>query len=703
MQPEKQILECSPLLYITDRERLYRILSENYSEQQIKRLFSELQKYNVLYFYKIPSKEELEEIYEIPESKEVEAKQEGNEKVHNRFWVSTCQGPIEENSTRPLVNENIQTKEEYSKESIDSSHKKINMWDSSKTEINTAEGIEAHRSSPIILSTVNNNAEADGTVAIEGVRIRRCFDSYHLRNKEYLYDESIDERSDFDRIFLSAYYKYTCGEYLSALDMMENLLRKSTSGDFVHFGCRLHLLSIGASAAYKSGGYFDALWMCKAGILLSKSVDFSEGHLFFQGMLSIIEATKKEEILVEEIKHTLISSHVSELLNIHVTLEDKLSRCIQYRNEITLLRDVKIYDAREIACSEIGDRSILEYINKIKGIGEKCMYISPIVVYSIDGCIAFGLIYYNERAKMSVIKSKISTKNLLQRLSQIQKKNKEVLKRVCTTPQEKQEWWRIRISLDNEIKKELALIDTYLQRYSEKGHKIKDRVALVIEDILGSIPFEMCNSFSKCGVFRCSSLCHILSCSVETESTLPEDKDFFYVLNPERNLMQTEERISKHISKHLPNASGIRNRVPLPMETEQAILSHRIFMYFGHGGGEKFFTPRKLKRLVKSRNSTEKKTKSIFLFGCSSAHISAFPLYNTHSTCISYMHIPVVRNVVGALWDITDKDLDITSIGIIEAIQNRKEPLSIALNRLKHACKLKYLNGAAIVLYGIDE
>ncbi|OAG30062.1 hypothetical protein NEIG_01095 [Nematocida sp. ERTm5] len=683
MGTEKELLEYSPLLYITDREGLFRLLQKNYSDQKIKRLFHELQKYNVLYFCKILTEEEVEEMYITPDMKKT---------MHqNRFIVCTKSPPDEACIEK---SKSVEITACSGCNMTESLHKSLDKMGSDEV------WKSVNRTKEDLLGDIK---EAEELKCSNDMYVRRCFDSYYMRNRTYLYAEDSEDTGDFDRMFLSAYYKYVNGEYLCAFDRVEELLRRSTSGDSVHFGCRLHLLSIGASAAHRSGSYYDAVWMCKAGILLSESVEFTAGSEFFKSMLETIEAAKEEIVSENEAKHTLISSYVNGLLNIPITLEDKFSRCLQYKNEITLLRDVKIYDTREIACSEIGNRSILEYINKIKGIGEKCQDISPIVVYSIDGCIAFGLIYYNEKAKMSVIKSKIYVKTLLARLANVQKQNRDVLKRVCTTPEQKQEWWRIRISLDNEIKKELIEIDKYIQRYAIKGHVIKDRVALVIEDILGSVPFEMCNSFVDRGVFRCSSLCHILSSPNKTESKALEDHDFFYVLNPEKNLIQTEERIVKYINKYIPHAAGIKNRIPLPMETEQAILSHRIFMYFGHGGGEKFFTPRKLRRIIKNVKDTELRTKSIFLFGCSSARISAFPMHNTHSTCISYMHIPVVKNVVGALWDITDKDLDITSIGIMEAIKNQNEPLSVALNRLKRECKLKYLNGAAIVLYGMDE
>ncbi|KAH9386856.1 uncharacterized protein NEMAJ01_1752 [Nematocida major] len=599
MGADEKILERSPILYMQDKNALYsRLIQSKYTTAQVDKLFGELHKYGLLYFFGLSVGSELSRAY------------------------SSC-------------------KEE------------------SYTE--------------------------------------KCFASYHLRNRNSMYAE--EPGSGFDELFLHGYCKYLRGEYARSRDCMETLLRQSMSGGSVHFGCRLHILSIASASAYRMGGYYDAVWLARAGMALAEAVGFEEGSLYFERMLRIIEGMKNGEACEEEFAGTLISRDVNSLLRIPTTMEDKIERCLRYGSEVSLLRDVKIYDTRE---GWEMSSTIEEYINRIKGIGDKCQDVSPVVVYSIDGCLAFGLIYFREKAKMSVIKSKILVKQILHRLGKIQAQNQEVLRRECATAEEKQEWWKARISLDAEIKKEVLLIDGYLQKYIMKGHKIKPKVALVIEDILGCIPFEMCNTFTGAGVFRCSSLCHILSGVGASESSGPvEDSEIFYILNPEKNLAQTEERIAKYLEENMPGASGIRNRPPLPMEAEQAMASHRVFMYFGHGGGEKFFTPRKLRKLSKGMEKT--RCKSIFLFGCSSAKISAFPMYNTHSTCISYMHIPIVKNVIGALWDVTDKDLDLVSVGVMDAVKNQKELLSVALNRLKRQCKLKYLNGAALVIYGIDE
>lgn len=706
MDSDEKILEYSPILYTRNRRNLYlALLRRNYSKKQIDRLFGELYKYNLEYFYCVPVKEKLNELNKIP----VKKKEKGFilTDLNSLSEFEDKDGLAIPQNTKIIKTDRVGLGLNDIKSEVMSSIDCINTQDNPNTDQVTLLDNPNTNQFTVLDDNLNTNRvivldREEIEYCVKNEYVRDCFDTYHMRDRRNIYDITrTGEDGDFDRHFLCAYRAYLQGEYVSAREEAEALLRKSSTRGSVHFGCRLHVLSIATAASYKSGGYYNAVWLARAGKTLSENVKFVEGVEYFESMLLVIEAAREMSGVRDLYPYTLLSDGIDSRLSIPITLEDKINRCIQYRNEITLLRDVKIYDSREVYSMEMVDITIGGYIEKIKEIGDKCESISPIVVYSIDGCIAFGLIYYNEKTKISVIKSKISVETILDRFAKIHTKNKEILKRTCTTEEEIREWWRDRSILDRKIEREIVNIDTYLQKYIGKGHQIKRRVGLVIEDILGSIPFEMCNTFAGCGVFRSSSLSQILLCKNSPVCYIPTDRDFFYVLNPEKNLVRTEKRILEYIQRNIPDAEGIRNRVPLPMEAEQAILSHRIFMYFGHGGGEKFFAPRNLRKITK--DNTEARTKSIFLFGCSSAKISGFTMYNTHSTCISYMHIPVVKNVVGALWDITDKDLDITSIGIMDAIRKGQEPISMALNRLKRECKLKYLNGAALVLYGIDE
>ena len=57
------------------------------------------------------------------------------------------------------------------------------------------------------------------------------------------------------------------------------------------------------------------------------------------------------------------------------------------------------------------------------------------------------------------------------------------------------------------------------------------------------------------------------------------------------------------------------------------------------------------------------------------------------------------KTVIGTLWDVTDKDLDVQTISMLEGLQFEKD-VSRAVQESREECKLKYLNGSAIVCYG---
>jgi len=540
------------------------------------------------------------------------------------------------------------------------------------------------------------------------------FEKYHTRSKEFSLDKE-NEDSSFDSLFLSSYSSYLSGEYFSAKEKIEHLLRKSVGSGSVYHGARLHLLSLGSAASYRLGAYYDAIWFANAGKLLSDSVGEKAGVEYFEEMEWVIETTAGISRTWQKSGVSLISKEIENELGTPMCLENKIERSAAYRKEASLLRDVKIYDAREK--KHRIKTTVEEYICNIKRIGSTGKDLSPLMVYAIDGSISFCLVFTEKgKTKISVIKSKIKADEMVCRLHAVKNRNREILKRRCTEREEKEKWWRDRMELDREIGREAALLDAYLRKFQEKGRLFAKQVALVIEDVLSEIPFEICDVFCGKGVFRAPSLGSLVpppedsaaapnaECKSEDRpksSDPPENSreknacNVFYLLNPEKNLSDTEIRIKETIREELPNSKGIIARAPEPMEIEKQIAKCDVFMYFGHGGGEKFFTPRTLKRVQMHGGK-----KKIFLFGCSSAKISALPNYNTHSTCISYLFIPEIESVTGALWDVTDKDLDHISIGVLRSLQSSSEPLSVTINRLRHGCKLKYLNGAAIVVYG---
>ncbi|KRZ97975.1 Separin [Trichinella sp. T8] len=135
-----------------------------------------------------------------------------------------------------------------------------------------------------------------------------------------------------------------------------------------------------------------------------------------------------------------------------------------------------------------------------------------------------------------------------------------------------------------------------------------------------------------------------------------------------------------------------------------------FYSYVGHGGGSRYL------KNAETRFSTCNAT--VLLMGCSSGRLLYGRRYEQVGP-VAYYQMAKSPNVVAALWNITDKDVDrfldallriwlrfesptkpdIIPATPLEAMQTRD--LLIALNHARQFCKLKFLTGAAIVSYGL--
>jgi separase len=181
------------------------------------------------------------------------------------------------------------------------------------------------------------------------------------------------------------------------------------------------------------------------------------------------------------------------------------------------------------------------------------------------------------------------------------------------------------------------------------------------------------------------------------------------------------------------------------------LSSHDLMLYFGHGSGAQYIRPRGVKKLTNAPTS--------WLMGCSSAAISEHGEFEPSGMVLAYLSAGSPA-VVGTLWDVTDKDCDKASVkageiwGLWEAppieeeckgkgkgkqkdvekvrggkvaerrklfesipmeqphdlsrkgkddssVPKTRASLTQAVTGCRDTCYLKYLNGAAMVVYGI--
>lgn len=283
---------------------------------------------------------------------------------------------------------------------------------------------------------------------------------------------------------------------------------------------------------------------------------------------------------------------------------------------------------------------------------------------------------------------------------------------------------------------------------------------LVLDKALLAFPWESLPCMQGLAVSRVPSLAYLRQ--LITQSNPPDKAGRVaeghqvsrhggtYMLNPSSDLKNTQEFFQSSFER-LENWTGIVNKAPRECDFEEALTRSEILLYFGHGGGAQYIRGKTVRRLEKCKPAT-------FLMGCSSASLNEAGEFECYGPVWNYM-LAGCPAVVGTLWDVTDRDIDRFAGRAFEewglfprgtfAEQDRKgskargksrsssrsPPLGCsgtttttesgsmcgsmstlpgpkpsaphavslpeAVARARDACKFRYLNAAAVVVYGI--
>ncbi|KAG8730106.1 hypothetical protein FRC10_003137 [Ceratobasidium sp. 414] len=178
-----------------------------------------------------------------------------------------------------------------------------------------------------------------------------------------------------------------------------------------------------------------------------------------------------------------------------------------------------------------------------------------------------------------------------------------------------------------------------------------------------------------------------------------------YVLNPKGDLRHTEKEFGPWLKRMTKEAgwTGIIGRKPSEEEMARSLAGADLFIYFGHGGGEQFIRSQKVRHLQRCA--------AAMLWGCSSGAMRDMGDFDPVGTPYHYM-LAGCPTLVATLWDVTDRECDrfaqsvFTSLKLNEPrpkTSDGQEGTSVvqAVASAREVCKLKYLTGAAPVVYGI--
>ncbi|EKM75331.1 hypothetical protein AGABI1DRAFT_80074 [Agaricus bisporus var. burnettii JB137-S8] len=181
----------------------------------------------------------------------------------------------------------------------------------------------------------------------------------------------------------------------------------------------------------------------------------------------------------------------------------------------------------------------------------------------------------------------------------------------------------------------------------------------------------------------------------------------YFILNPSGDLRRTQERFQDW-AKGMKEAGwdGVIGKPVSEQQFENALRQRDLVVYFGHGGGEQYLRTYKVRRLQSCA--------ATMLWGCSSGALREMGDFDRTGTANAYM-LAGCPTLVANLWDVTDRDIDKFCQTVFDKIQLNPEnvrawngstntpnmSLVSAVAHARSACKLKYLTGAAPVVYGI--
>ncbi|KIJ59919.1 hypothetical protein HYDPIDRAFT_32659 [Hydnomerulius pinastri MD-312] len=179
----------------------------------------------------------------------------------------------------------------------------------------------------------------------------------------------------------------------------------------------------------------------------------------------------------------------------------------------------------------------------------------------------------------------------------------------------------------------------------------------------------------------------------------------YYVLNPSGDLKGTEGRFASWLKEmHDVGWEGITGRAPSEQQFLNALSRKDLVIYFGHGGGEQYARSHKIRHLPRCA--------ATMLWGCSSGALKEMGEFDRVGTPYNYM-LAGCPTLVANLWDVTDRDIDKFTQGVFDQLRltpgdvrrsgsgDGETSVVAAVAQSRQSCKLKYLTGAAPVVYGI--
>ncbi|CAF4971372.1 unnamed protein product, partial [Rotaria socialis] len=168
----------------------------------------------------------------------------------------------------------------------------------------------------------------------------------------------------------------------------------------------------------------------------------------------------------------------------------------------------------------------------------------------------------------------------------------------------------------------------------------------------------------------------------------------YYIVDPGNDLPRTKERFLKFQNEKpdlIEKWNGVIERFPTNDAIKDIFKSKDVLLYMGHGSGSQFYPVDDVQK-----NSSRL---CVLLMGCSSARLQSLGDFEVFGMPFAYLTCGAAT-ILGCLWDVTDRDIDGLTFFLLEQLKAGAS-LGEALRHGRDLCKLKCLNGAAPVIYGL--
>ncbi|KAM9408555.1 separin [Pholidichthys leucotaenia] len=243
------------------------------------------------------------------------------------------------------------------------------------------------------------------------------------------------------------------------------------------------------------------------------------------------------------------------------------------------------------------------------------------------------------------------------------------------------------------------LLQTAVFQLSDRD-EAQSHVVLILDKYLQKLPWESMSFLKYRSVSRMPSLHSLLGLSFQKEADSQSilrhgvnQREVFYVLDPDANLVNSQERFKEWFASKL-DWCGVCGVAPPLGQLEEAVTTKDLYIYVGHGAGARFLDSQSvLKRPMRAAS---------LLLGCSSAALAVRGDQEGRGVIMNYL-IAGCPFVLGNLWDVTDRDIDRFTKALLESwiSAGSGAPLLDYMGPSRQATHLKHIIGAAPVVYGL--